>query len=332
MDKNKKYIAITLIGIFSILILYLMKNYISTILIAIILSILLMPIYEYLKKKTKKETLSAIIMIISVILIVIAIISTLTGFTLNQILNFKIDNELILNAENQIFELTGIEINIDDNIKKIQTYIFGTAGNSFQKIVSVTSNFLISLTIILFIMFYIFLEKKKILEIAIKIIPFSKNTSSKLLTDSKKVIIAVLIGQVLTAIIQGLLGMFSFIVVGIEGAVFWGIVMMVLSIIPIVGAFLIWLPAGLFLLMNGDVWQGIFVLTWGALVVSNIDNIIRPKLVNKFADIHPLETFIGIIIGISTFGIIGIIVGPLILSLFTQLIKAYQIDYGKKEI
>ena len=97
------------------------------------------------------------------------------------------------------------------------------------------------------------------------------------------------------------------------------------------GAFLVWLPAGLFLLLEGSLWGGIFVLAWGALVVGNIDNFVRPKLVNRFADIHPLETFLGIFIGIAHFDLIGIILGPLILSQFKVLLRVFRKEYAHEE-
>ena len=104
--------------------------------------------------------------------------------------------------------------------------------------------------------------------------------------------------------------------------------MTILSIIPVVGAFLIWLPAGIFLLISGQIWEGVFVLVWGVLVVSQVDNFIRPKLVNKFANIHPLETFLGVFMGLSFFGFIGILIGPLIISLFTTLIRIFRKEFN----
>ena len=126
--------------------------------------------------------------------------------------------------------------------------------------------------------------------------------------------------------------MISFFIVGLNGALLWGIIMIILSVIPLVGAFIIWIPAGLFLLIEGQIWQGIFVLVWGAVIVSQVDNIIRPYLVNRFADIHPVDTLLGVFIGLPVFGLIGVIIGPLIIAMFKLLVNVYRKEYDNNSV
>ncbi len=328
MDKDlKKYFAISIIFILAISILFMLKNFVVPILTGILLAFLLFPLYRYIKKKIKSETTSAMLVILFVFLVILIPVSALAGVLLNEVKNFSIDEQKLNEYELKVVELTGKDFSIDDNIQKLNTWIRNEFNKSLPNAVSYTSNFLLSVFIMFFVMFYLLVEKEMFIKEFVSFMPFSKKHSSDLLNDSGDIIKAVFIGQVITAVIQGLLGMASFLIVGVEGAFFWGIVMILLSLIPLVGAFLVWLPVGLFLLLEGSTWQGIFVLAWGALVVSQIDNFIRPKLVNKFADIHPLETFLGIFMGIPVFGIIGIIIGPLILSLFKLVVLTYRKEY-----
>ncbi|MDA3856011.1 MAG: AI-2E family transporter [Candidatus Woesearchaeota archaeon] len=327
-NYNKKYSALILVFFFGLIILYMLRNFLTPIITAVILSFLVYPVYSYFLKKTKgKEILSASLVIVFVLLVVFIPLSIGASVALNQINNLDLDPEGYSKYEQTIFDLTGTEISISEGVNNLGTLFKSEAKTTLPKFVSLTSNFLISVFVMFFVMFYLILDKDKVIKLVCDILPFSKKNSQHLILESGKVTRAVLIGQVLTAIIQGFLGMISFIIAGVSGAFFWGFIMMILSVIPVIGAFLIWVPAGIFLLIEGQIWQGVFVLVWGVVVVSNVDNIVRPKLVGKFADIHPLEVFLGVIIGLSTFGMIGIVLGPLIVSLFKTLIKVYHQEY-----
>lgn len=324
----KKYFALSLIIISALWILYLMKGYFKPILLAVILSFLIYPLYNYLSNKTKKEVFSAISIIILLILVVIIPLSTVAGVILNYVNNFNLDEDKIVLYEDSIFKLTGMDISIAQSVQDIVAYIKVETTNSLPEIVSFTSNFLISMFIMFFVMFYLFIGKDYILKNFTRILPFSQENSKHLLNESGKITKAILIGQVLTAIIQGLLGMLSFIIAGVDGFFFWGFIMIVLSLMPVIGAFIVWVPVGILLILEGNLGMGIFVLVWGGAVVSQVDNIIRPKLVNKFANIHPIETLLGVFMGLTAFGMIGIVLGPLILSLFAITVKVYLQEYS----
>ncbi len=327
-DSNmKRYFALGIIVVFAVVILFMLKKFFKPILAAFVMTFLVYPIYIYLFNKTKKDILSASIVLFLLFLVILIPVSAKAGVFVNQVNNFdpaKLDS---VKYEKSIYDLTGRNISISGSITTIGTALKQEVKDTFPRFLTLTSNFLLATFVMFFVMFYLLIEKNRIIKFVRNILPFSKKNSTKLIDESGKVTKAILIGQVLTAIIQGLLGMLSFLVVGINGAFFWGIIMIILSVIPVIGAFLIRLPEGLFLLREGQVWQGVFVLVWGALVVSQVDNIVRPKLVNKFANIHPLETFLGVIIGLTTFGIVGLILGPLIVSLFRTLIRVYVSEY-----
>ena len=329
MEKSiRKYISFFIIIILGIAILYMLGRFITPILSAIVIASLLYPLYKWVKGKVKGEVIAASIVLVGLFLIIIIPISTIAAVLFEQIDSFEIDEAKVENINNFFLNKLGVEINFYELTARGQEWIQNTAKESLPAFFSITSNFLLEIFIIFFILFYLLVSKDFFINEFYNVSPFSKSNTKELLNNSSKVIKAVLIGQVLTAIIQGTLGMFSFIIVGISGFFFWGIIMIVLSIIPIVGAFLIWLPAGVFLLISGQIWQGIFVLVWGVLVVSQVDNFIRPKLVNKFANIHPLETFLGVFMGLSFFGFIGILIGPLIISLFTILIRIFRKEFN----
>lgn len=324
----QKFFALSIVVLFSLFILYMLYPYLIPVFLGFTVAYLFYPFYIYLHKKTTSRTTSASLIIITTLLIVLIPLSIITGVVYNQITQTTIDLENVKLIENKINDLLNTNFSLAQTANSIKDTFISNIQNYSQRFVSITSSVLLSLFIFYFTLFYALIEHRRFTDIVIKYLPFSTKNSTHVLTQSGFAIKALLIGQVLTAIIQGVLGMFSFIVAGVEGAFFWGIVMIILSLIPVVGAFLVWVPAGAFLLFDGHFGAGIFVLLWGALVVSQIDNIIRPKLVNRFFKLHPLLIILGVFAGLSIFGMAGLIIGPLFLALFILLLQTYEKEYG----
>ena len=328
MDPIRKYLALIFVILIGVILAYLLFPFIAPILISAILAFLLYPIHKKISSKVKNESVSATIIIVLLLLIIFIPLTSMAGLLINQISKFDLGEETVLEYEQRLFDTFGVYFPILDLIERGQEILTQNIADYTRSIVSLTVQVVLFFFIMLFFLYYFLIQKTKFLELTYSLLPFSRRHSKKLVDDSGKVTKAILVGIILTAIIQGLLGMFSFFVAGINGAFFWGIVMIILAIIPVVGAFLVWVPAGLFLVIEGNIGMGLFVLLWGVFVVSPIDNILRPKLVSKFADIHPLETFIGIIVGIAAFDMIGLILGPLLFSFFKIFLRTFKLEYG----
>jgi predicted PurR-regulated permease PerM len=128
----------------------------------------------------------------------------------------------------------------------------------------------------------------------------------------------------MTAIIQGLLGALALMIFGVSNWVFWGVIMIIMAFLPLLGTPIIWGPAGIGLIMEGHTGRGIGLLIVGATIVMNVDNFIRPRLVSGRTKVHPVLILIGVLGGLQIFGFIGMLVGPLILALMVALIKFYE--------
>ena len=135
------------------------------------------------------------------------------------------------------------------------------------------------------------------------------------------------IGTGLVAVIQGALVAVAFLAAGISNAVFWGVVTVVFSILPVVGSGLVWAPGVLLLALDHRYLAAILLAAWGILVVGNVEYIIRPMVFRRWANIHPLITLIGALAGVPYFGILGLLIGPLALSYFFELIRMYRDEY-----
>jgi predicted PurR-regulated permease PerM len=158
-------------------------------------------------------------------------------------------------------------------------------------------------------------------------IPFSARNAEKLRQRFRDVTTSTLIGTGLTAVVHGILVGLGFWVVGLPNAVFWGVVTMVFAILPVVGSGLVWGPGVIALFIDHRPGPAVGLALWGAVVVGNIDYVIRPMVVRRWAHIHPLVTLVGALAGVRFFGLLGLLVGPLALSYFFELIKMYREEY-----
>jgi predicted PurR-regulated permease PerM len=133
-------------------------------------------------------------------------------------------------------------------------------------------------------------------------------------------------GGVVMALIQGTLGGVLFAIMGISSAVLWGAVMALLAFIPIVGPFLVYIPAGIILILGGSYIKGILVLAFGTLVISHVDNFVRPLLFTGKTQTHTLMLFFSIMGGIYMFGLLGIVLGPFIAAVFISILKMFELQ------
>ncbi|MFT4244641.1 MAG: AI-2E family transporter [Candidatus Woesearchaeota archaeon] len=329
MDRKVELRLFALLILFLLVIVLSLMIYpfIIPIFLGVTLAFLCYPFYHWLMQKTKSTYLSAILSVLALFFIFLIPISLVGGLVVNQVISSDINISSFEEYELFIAELIGVEFTLSEVVQDVREAFIENLQEYSSIFVSATTTFLIGLLITLFIFFYTLLHKNTFLQAFKSVLPFSEKNSNYLIEQSGFAIKALLIGQVLTAIVQGTLGMIAFFIVGIQGALFWGVVMIILSLIPIVGAFLVWLPAGVFLLLEGEIVKGIFMLLWGALIVSQIDNIIRPKLVNRYFKLHPVLIFLGVFGGLHLFGMIGLIIGPLIFAFFMLFFEIYKKEY-----
>lgn len=327
-----KFLSFCLLILLAVVIGFTIKAYLGAIFLALVFAYILDSSFEYISIKTKRRRLSAILLIFLLFSVVLLPSIMLISSLYSQFQSFNLDLDAVEDLESSFENLTGFTFSIANSIDRLEQTIISNLRAYSQQVISFTTTFLIGLFLFIFTLYYSLLEKRTILNFVKTIIPFSIKNSQNLVYQTGLIIKALLIGQVLTAIIQGSLGMVAFLIAGIEGAIFWGFIMIILSLIPMVGSFLVWFPAGLFLLYQGDVGMGIFILAWGAIVVSQIDNLVRPVLVTRYYEIHPFFVILGVFAGLSVFGILGIIIGPLLLELFVLIYSMHKEEYMEKEL
>jgi predicted PurR-regulated permease PerM len=203
----------------------------------------------------------------------------------------------------------------------------GRAGPFFMGTVAAVSRgtltFVLQLFVCLYAMFFFLVDGPRILRLVLYYVPLHSNEEEQLLERFVSVTRATLKGSLLIGLIQGSLAGIAFWVVGVPGAAFWGMIMVVLSILPAIGSAIVWVPTVIYLFLSGESGAALGLLLWCALVVGTVDNFLRPRLVGRDARMSDLLILLSTLGGIGLFGALGFIIGPIVAALFVTVWHIY---------
>ena len=322
-----------------------LRPYLTALVIAFIFAQFFKGTYLWFLKKIKGRKMAA--SLITCILVLLIFIVPLVGVVkvvideANQFIeflsNYQVEatlNKIIDSANGITGKFGGGRIKLDlaqlvqsdkfiDTSKQVATWLAGSLSSTYKGI----ANF-VFLTFVMFFALYYFLKDgdhfwKKLKSLS----PLKDAQEDLLLKDFVLISRATLKGSLVIAIIQGILTGFALWIAGVPAPFFLGLITIILSLVPLLGSALVWLPAGVIMLILGSIWQGIFLILFGALVIAMIDNFLRPILVGNTASLHPLLVFLSTLGGIALFGIFGFILGPIVIVLFLTLLKIYQLEF-----
>jgi predicted PurR-regulated permease PerM len=183
---------------------------------------------------------------------------------------------------------------------------------------------IVQLLLTLFLLFYFFRDRSKVLATVRSLLPLSGAEADRLFSRVYETVHATIYGTVLVALVQGALGGLMFWWLGLPAPLLWGVVMALLAIVPVFGAFIIWIPAAIFLAMSGQ-WGKAMILTgWGAVVIGLVDNLLYPMFVGSKLRMHTVPVFIAIVGGLALFGGSGLVLGPVTLAVTIALVEVWR--------
>jgi len=188
---------------------------------------------------------------------------------------------------------------------------------------------IVQMFLVVFTLFYLFRDGDAIGNAVADMMPLDDTQMSDVLGRTREVIAGSVYGVVMIAAIQGALGFFIFWVLGLPSALLWGVVMFFLSMIPSAGAFLVWAPAAVYLAATGAWTRAVILVVWGVLVVGSIDNVLSPRLVGKRTCLHELAIFFAVLGGIQVFGVLGVVLGPVVIAVTLALVEIVR-DANRK--
>ncbi|KKQ26956.1 MAG: putative permease [Candidatus Magasanikbacteria bacterium GW2011_GWC2_37_14] len=337
--KMRSVFFFSLIIILGIILLYIFRPFFYPIFWAAIIAITFNPLYKKIHHFLKWPILSSIISLVLVFIILfipLILLSTLvvnesvglyeqasSGNWIGQVKNAShwFDNTPFASLSNQI------EANwskyAESAAKNVSLFLF-------DNIKSITQNsvrFIFLLFIMFYSLFFFFKDGGRILKKIMHLSPLGDIYEEMLCHRFTSTARATLKGTFIVGTIQGILGGILFWIVGIKGALIWGVIMTALSIVPGVGCSIVWFPTAIIMLILGNTWEGLTMLVVGMLIISTIDNLLRPVLVGKDSQMHPLIVLLSTLGGIFMFGISGFVIGPVFCALFLAVINIYEHHY-----
>lgn len=343
-SRLRNIVFFGILGIISIVFLYLIKPFALPIFWAAVIASLFYPVFKKLKEKIKLENISVLITLFLVFIIIIIPLATIGSLLIKESIEIysavnSQKSQLVKNVSDTVGWLKNnhltqsLDINENTVIEKVSEIAKTVTAYLFNSIKKITQNsviFLAMLLIMFYTLFYFIRDGDKLLKKLMYLSPLGDKSELMLYQKFTATAKAAIKGTLVVGAIQGTLGGIMFWIAGIDGAVIWAIIMILASIVPGVGSSIVWLPAAIIMLILGNTWQGIFMIIMGMFLIGTIDNVLRPILIGKDSSIHPLLILFSTLGGIALFGISGFVIGPIITALFLSLWEMYAHHYRKE--
>ena len=323
--KQRNNILLIILIILGGGILYSLRYIAGTLLSTVVMYTIFRPVYLHFIQAWKwKKAWASVAVIVSSFLIIILPIITLCLMVMNKVNEFRHDPlrvQYLVKRLDAFFYKTFNQRNLVDNAMDKAS---GYAGDIFPSILGAAGSLLLGISVMYFLLYFMFRHYQKFEDGLIRFSPFREQNALKFADELKNTTYSNVLGQGLIAVVQGGLVSLGFFIFGIPDALFWGVISTFLSFLPLIGSALIFVPAGILELANGNEFAGWGILIWGFVLVTNIDNVIRFLIAKHVGNIHPIITIIGVVVGIPAFGIMGLVYGPLLLSYFILTVRIYE--------
>lgn len=299
---------------------------------ALALAVLFTPMQRWLEKKLKSPNLSAFISIVLIALIVVVplvfvgqhlVVQAVNGAELIQTKVSSGGWRQLLEAQPRVAPIIrqiDQQLNLPETVKDLTTWLSTAAGSvlkgSLYQIIGVALTF--------YLLFFFLRDGRSALKSLGSLMPLSKSEIIQMFNRVHDTIFATIYGTLAVSSVQGFLGGMMFWFLGLSAPLLWGVVMAVLAVVPVLGAFIVWVPAVVFLALEGSWGKALILLLWGVLVVGTIDNLLRPILVGNRLKLHTVPVFISVVGGLIVFGPSGLILGPIVLTITIVMLEIWN--------
>jgi len=336
-NKLSKPFLLLLVVLVLVACYFVFKPFLIELIIAAVLVSILYGLYSKFKKLFfNNRNVAALVMCLLVIVLIIFPLSqvmilagkkSVTAYN-DTVQFFTQNNDFIQNKYLRQLDFIGLDNSnlqnfVFDIIKRSSDWMVGTATFILKE----TTNFFVSLFFIVFAMFFFFRDGEGMLKKLSLWSPLQGKYNLRLFKKFRDVSYSTMISTFVTALAQGLVGAIGYMIIGVP-AFFPGILIGFTSLLPYIGSMLVYIPTGIYLLLTGQIWQGIFILLWGAIIIGNTDNIIRTYMIQGKAHVNPVFVFFSIIGGVFLFGFWGVVIGPLVVSIAITVFHIYELEYG----
>ena len=327
-EQYWKYSLIVIILFMGIIIFRQITPFLGGLLGALTIYILVRGQMRYLVEKRKlKRSLSALLITAETIFVFLIPLGLTVWMVVNKLQDINLDPQTYIAPIQQVAEFIKEKTGYDVLGKDTLTFIVSILPRIGQIIMESISSLAINLFVMIFVLYFMLIGGKKMEAYVNDILPFNETNTQEVIHEINMNVRSNAIGIPLLAIIQGGVAMIGYLLFGAPNILMLGFLTCFATIIPMVGTALVWFPVAAYLAISGDWFNAIGIAAYGAIVVSQSDNLIRFILQKKMADTHPLITIFGVVIGLPLFGFMGVIFGPLLLSLFFLFVDMFKKEY-----
>jgi predicted PurR-regulated permease PerM len=323
---------------------WLLWPFISVIILAIVVTGIFIPVYKLLNRKFN-PTVASLLTCVLIFFVLFLPLSFFVGILANEAWDLYLTARGALQSKPimELLEKSDIFETINQFLARFKIEITGEQLNSaiaevgrvvglflYEQARSITTNvlkFIVNFFFMLLIIFYLLIDSERLVSFIVKLSPLPEDQDQKLIQKFKDIATAILLGNGLGGLIQGILGGIVFALFGLKSPFLWGVIMVLLAFLPILGIGGVFVPAAILLFLQGRIGAGIFFLIFYIILSSSIEYFFKPRLVGKRVRMHSLIVFLSIIGGLKLFGILGIIYGPLVVTAFLTLAEIYQASY-----
>lgn len=334
IDQNRirQFFFIVILLLLAILLFFQLYTFLPALLGAVTLYILMHRWMFYLteKRKWRKGWAALTLMLLSFIVILLPVVLLVEMLSSKVMYAVEHSSELLESSKKIVKDLElrfDITIASEANINKVANAV----TSSLPKILGATFNTLTTIFFMYFILYFMLVNSRKMEDAIYEYIPLKDENMSRVGKEVNTMVVSNAIGIPVIAIAQGVTALICYLIIGVKEPFFWFGVTCIAAMLPVVGAALAYVPIALIFFANDQTWQGIVMLIYGFGVIGTVDNVLRFTLLRKLGDVHPLVTVFGVIIGLNLFGFIGLIFGPLLISIFVLLLKIYSSEFIVKQ-
>lgn len=314
--------------------------FVMPIVLGAFLVVLFWPVHDVIRRFVRRRSLSAVLST-AVVALVLFVPLTVIGFLVARELPNVLEaarehlERFDLNAELKALLPSALADHVHVDVRGtvehgVTTALIGGAS-WLSDVLSAGAELLVDLFLLLLATYYFFLDGRRLVLELRRLLPLDRRYFDDFTKEFKDVAHAMMYGNALTAVVQGVTGLVGLWLARVPNAALWSSAMVILSFLPVGGTALVWGPIGLALMMGHHYSQGLFVLGWGVFMVGALDNMIKPRICGAKMALHPLLVFLSMFGGITVFGMMGLLLGPLIASLFMAMVRIYRSDFLKLE-
>lgn len=344
MIENRFYslMLFVILAILGYLSYQIFQPFLTPIAWAMVFCVVFYPVYAFTLRFIKFKAGASFMTLLLILIVIIGPFSYISYALVNEVsdivaktdadarkLTAFLSNERVMNIFRKIEPYTGLEGPseevIIENTKKVGQKIVEGLSSGFGNVMSVAANFVI----MAFTIFFFLKDGPGFLQKSRNYLPFSEQHRDRLTSQVKDMIVSTIYGGVVVAIVQGILGGIAFAALGIRSPIFWGSAMALMSFVPMLGTAIIWLPASAILLFQGAYAKGIVLILIGIFVISMVDNVLKPLIIGGRTKMPTIIIFFTVLGGIKLFGLLGLVMGPLVFALFLSVFEIFRTVEGE---